>query len=82
MLDYIRPFLAKADFKRVMSPLHWLNEKVQKIKAIIIITLMTDLGLSWEWCCIVVDRLHDKYAYWIMSREGLKYKLSPQKNFA
>ena len=30
MLDYIRPFLAKADFKRVMSPLHWLNEKVQK----------------------------------------------------
>ena len=43
---------------------------------------MTDLGLSWEWCCNVVDRLHDKYTYWIMSREGLKYKLSPQKNFA
>ena len=30
LLNYIRPFLAKADFKRVLSQLHWLNEKVQK----------------------------------------------------
>ena len=30
LLNYIRPFLAKADFKQVLSPLHWLNEKVQK----------------------------------------------------